>query len=1061
MRFARLNLDAYGRCKDVGIQIGDKVTVVVGTNEAGKSTSLDALGDLLWGIPPQSPRAIDFPRQQLRIGAALDLDGEIRTYTRKSTGLFGQDNPATPVSPPWDPDNALNRDWWRTRLGINRDDLREAGRKAFAGGGDIAEIIFAAREGRSAKVILQQISSRIDELYRGDRRARNVALRLAQNKYETAASELQTQLTSADKVVSQRELVQSLAKKFFDAGEARDDAGRLLKTALEDQRVVDAVLRLNQARNELAAITAEGARLSPPEFVEYQDAKASLSQAARRADRLDTAIRAKRDEIASLSVNDQLLDDKATVDRLQPESQARIDELKRADQEFGPEAADATNQLRQLLRNVGVEVSDQIEEELANASVRRDHAATLDELADRVEELEQKQKQALEKCNKSLADLSSKGVTIDLSAARVPQVEAISELREKLSSVRDQVSTAQALLDAARRTTNELRSSAPNPVEPPSLTHGDVITARRDRDEHWRAIRRSWLNGEVPDADGRHTMATELENSVREADRAADEEASERSRVAAQDALSGAHVDGLEAAKAKEKSAHVAVKEISEECEGLESKWEALWSQSGVSPAPSTAISSAIADLIIAAHVAHREANFADQGLTELAQSWSRATEAVGLSGAQTTAAWRKQSEILAEIESIQITRSVLLNREADARRQWESFATEAVELLSRHGAAEGQKAISPSQIAQGLTKLSREVGEAVAAAAKRTAYLAEIEEKTASRAEAQQEIEEASGAIGRLAKAHGLDSDTELDILVERAQRASDPLDWEAEAYEAIRIDLDGGSDPVAAIDRLAGRDQISVDQSVDEAQARATGCGEETERILSELTTARNTLADFEEAPSAAEIEAEVAANQAAVALVTEEWAILTLQKKLLTTALEALGSSDTSPLLDHAGRILEKLTGGRFVALTAEDDGTTRKLVVIQADAERLGTEALSEGTIDQVFLALRLAAVAELHTERTANGEPALPLVLDDVLMAFDEVRTERALQVLADLSPGLQVIVFTHHQFVGEAVAQSEWATVSRLPAPSPIESSIDGKQLRIKIQRDVLSGAAG
>ncbi|MEX1104009.1 MAG: AAA family ATPase, partial [Dehalococcoidia bacterium] len=61
-----MELVAYGRCKDVSIDIGENLTVVVGTNEAGKSTALDALTDLLWGIPTQSARASDVVRSQLR-----------------------------------------------------------------------------------------------------------------------------------------------------------------------------------------------------------------------------------------------------------------------------------------------------------------------------------------------------------------------------------------------------------------------------------------------------------------------------------------------------------------------------------------------------------------------------------------------------------------------------------------------------------------------------------------------------------------------------------------------------------------------------------------------------------------------------------------------------------------------------------------------------------------------------------------------------------------------------------------------------------------------------------
>ena len=148
-----------------------------------------------------------------------------------------------------------------------------------------------------------------------------------------------------------------------------------------------------------------------------------------------------------------------------------------------------------------------------------------------------------------------------------------------------------------------------------------------------------------------------------------------------------------------------------------------------------------------------------------------------------------------------------------------------------------------------------------------------------------------------------------------------------------------------------------------------------------------------------------------------------------------------------------MLEKLTGGRWAALRADDTGGSRTLSVIRGDGERFGTSELSEGTVDQVFLVLRLAAVAELHSERVDADEQPLPLVLDDVLMTFDEVRTTSALEVLADLAPGLQVIVFTHHTFVADAAAELDRITVSRLPAPTAITDLRDSELLRAQAQR--------
>lgn len=1060
MRLMRLNLDAYGRCKDVGIEIGEQVTVVVGANEAGKSTALDALSDLLWGIPPRTPRASDVTRPQLRIGAALEADGQLRILTRKSTGLFEKDL-VTPIQSPWDPSGGLDRAWWRTRLGINHEDLRHAGRLAFAGDGDLAEIIFAAREGRSAKTILEQITARIDKLYKSHAGAKSVLLRVAEKNYRTAVTNLQTQLTSADRVVAQRAHLRSLEIQHREAVDTRSEATRRLKVALEDQRVVEAVLKLDQARADLTVITAEGDRLSPSELVEYIEAESSLSEVGHQIDQLEATITRKQLDIAKLSVDDRLLDDKATIERLQPETKARMGDLKRAEQEFGPKAAEETAALRTLLRSIGIDAADAPEEALAKAAVRADHAATLDDLADRVEGLDQERRQAREKRESSLAELSIKGITIDLSTAQIPREEIISKLRDKLTGARDQASTAQALLDTARQETNVLRSSAPTPVEPPSLTHGDVIAARQDRDEHWRAVRRSWLNGDLPKPDGRHDMAAELDKAVFEADRAADEEAAERSRVATEDTLSGAHIEGLAAAKEKEDAAHADLRDAIQECARLEAEWNAAWTEMGVTPAPDTDTSSAITGLITAAHIADQKAISISQELVDLADSWSRAADSVGLCAADTTAAWRKQSGVLDQINSIQATRIELLNREADARRKWETFAAEAVDLLRRHDVAESGQPISPTQVEQGLSKLLRQVGETAAAAAKRAAYREQIEEESRRRADAEQKLAESSGTLSRLANSYALGSVEDLSVLVERANRASDPLDREGQAHIDIRIGLDGGSDPATAIERLRGRDQVSVDQAVDDAQLRADEAQKSADGLLSEVTSARDALCELEKASSAAEAEADVANNQAEVARLTEEWAILTLQRKLLMKALDTLGTSDTRPLLDHAGRILDELTDGRWVALRADDDGVTRKLSVIRVDAEKFSTSELSEGTADQVFLALRLAAVAELHRERIGAGDQALPLVLDDILMTFDEERTASALKVLAHLAPDLQVIIFTHHEFVAEAAAQFDWAMVSRLPAPPIVEATVDGEQLRARLHGAELASAAG
>lgn len=67
-------------------------------------------------------------------------------------------------------------------------------------------------------------------------------------------------------------------------------------------------------------------------------------------------------------------------------------------------------------------------------------------------------------------------------------------------------------------------------------------------------------------------------------------------------------------------------------------------------------------------------------------------------------------------------------------------------------------------------------------------------------------------------------------------------------------------------------------------------------------------------------------------------------------------------------------------------------------------------MSDGTADQLYLALRLAAI-ERHLE---NG-PAVPVIVDAILVQFDDDRAAAAFEALAQLAKKTQVLVFTHHE----------------------------------------------
>ena len=80
--------------------------------------------------------------------------------------------------------------------------------------------------------------------------------------------------------------------------------------------------------------------------------------------------------------------------------------------------------------------------------------------------------------------------------------------------------------------------------------------------------------------------------------------------------------------------------------------------------------------------------------------------------------------------------------------------------------------------------------------------------------------------------------------------------------------------------------------------------------------------------------------------------------------------------------------------------------------------IAIEGLSDGTRDQLYLALRLAAL-ELHLQQA----PTMPFIADDLFINYDDDRSRAGLEALAELSTMTQVIFLTHHDHL-VPVAQS-------------------------------------
>ncbi|NQW47295.1 MAG: hypothetical protein HQ464_05945, partial [Planctomycetes bacterium] len=122
---------------------------------------------------------------------------------------------------------------------------------------------------------------------------------------------------------------------------------------------------------------------------------------------------------------------------------------------------------------------------------------------------------------------------------------------------------------------------------------------------------------------------------------------------------------------------------------------------------------------------------------------------------------------------------------------------------------------------------------------------------------------------------------------------------------------------------------------------------------------------------------------------------------------------GEQNKGELLDMAGVFFATLTQGGFSGLVVDYDDERPVIAGRKSNVPApVRVEAMSEGASDQLYLALRLA-----YLSSWIDRHEPLPLILDDVLMAFDDNRAAAALKAFSALSEKTQIILFTHHRHV--------------------------------------------
>ena len=126
------------------------------------------------------------------------------------------------------------------------------------------------------------------------------------------------------------------------------------------------------------------------------------------------------------------------------------------------------------------------------------------------------------------------------------------------------------------------------------------------------------------------------------------------------------------------------------------------------------------------------------------------------------------------------------------------------------------------------------------------------------------------------------------------------------------------------------------------------------------------------------------------------------INLAKEFLTRAYINMKNNVTPKFTDNLSYNISEITQGKYNKVSINDE---KGLIVENEYGEYVPVEMLSIGTIDQLYLSLRLSMIDDLSNEK-------MPIILDEAFAYYDDERLKNILIFLSNNAKEHQVIIFT-------------------------------------------------
>jgi uncharacterized protein YhaN len=1080
MRLDSLTIPAFGHFSDFSLQFPKSkydVHLIYGPNEAGKSSLLRAVNNLFFGIPTRTSDNFLHPNAKLLIGATISDESETLSFFRKK----GTKNTLLDVGQSTLEDSALapflgsvNEEFFKNMFGLNTESLRAGALELLSGKGDLGTMIFrVALGGSPIDDAIKKLEAEADLLFKGRSTKASISLAIKAHKdAERAARDESTTVTAWRFLQTEVKNAHATFTEKDQLHRAHRARWQFVENCLGALPIL-AVIRELESR--LAGIEAPELPSDFPKRVrDLQSQFAGSSQAYQlQNSQIENAENALG-EIANFAPVLAATADFETLQRKAEQHLENLEELpglkaslsgldlddlpavRSADQALMAAAADSlieltrqSSEVTRTLENLEIELTAQ-REQLTEAS----DISELEEQCRRADDFAA-EKSSLPGLEENLAALRSEQgtlgarlevegdpVTLKIPGAKTIQSEAreherldakIHEIEGRLTDLRDVLAEEQTSLD-------HLASQAA------IYSQADLSKSREERDAIWAGILKS----------------KNIEESLTGAISHSDEVADTLRNHADHNATAAGHQAKISQFKSKQGNLEADLEKAQKDL----NDWQAAWEAQSRDLSPVALLEwreewEKLCDLI-------REAESLDLTITALQKKEASLLQDLGgedfsqvhraLKAALNRANQEKGERNLIqkqvsknEVKQQQLTQEAKSLKVAleSAEETWNGVCEStgispelppkaAVEALNERARAREifLDFESRNTAVEAYQDLLKSLGDRFKVEALEPALTAFHEQSRIDQDRAktlQVELDQLTESFPEIKLSHKSDV-AALEALAEQAGTENEnfePVLHQIEIRNSLVTRLD---DQKAALQNLAGATPLDdflgtlEDQDAEELTQEKVTLDQSDKDLQLERDQAKAGLdehlrseEEMMKANDVAAIQKQASADAlASVVADTQRYRQLHYAIDFLKQQVDDYRQKTQGPMVEKTSSFFKALTSGAFAQVAAQvDEKNQPQLIAIRAGGEAVATSGLSEGTADQLYLALRLAAIS-LHLE----NHPPIPLILDDLLMTFDDERTKALIPVLEELSQQTQILIFTHHSHLKDLVGSN-------------------------------------